>query len=242
MRYTAVFVFLVIAILLDLSTPYFQFLLTPQEDIERFYVEASNNWNGVSKIPVEVIKAQFKNTSSPTCANSSVHGSTIPAWCPPPSHRKLYIAPLAGLANVLQTIASALTVAKREEFDVNLVLQFKTFMNTSWDELFLEPAINEINGTFPDGAILPKTTEACSVQHDFTEWKEIKKKWNKTGDGDILCATTCCWREGPFPHSVLWFYKSLVPAQRIQQSIQELQKQWRWHEFQWVWQSCFISY
>lgn len=239
MRYKSVLTFFIITIALGIPSIYLHFLTTssPSRGIEDIYVKTSNHWSSFQKKPSGTLQAEVGNTTwtSSTCATPSA----IPDWCPPSSRRTLYIAPSAGLGNVLQTIASALTVAKRKKFNVKLVLQSRTFGSTSWGELFLEPALSEINGTFPDGSGLPKMTKACIVQDHFVEWKDIKIKWKNTGHQDVLCASTCCWKEPPFPHSVLWFYKSLVPAQAIQRSIQEFQEQLRWHNFQWVWRVCF---
>lgn len=152
-------------------------------------------------------------------------------------NRTLYLSPYTGLANTLQAAASAFTIGRREGFNVKIVFHHNAqqFGPASWEELFDEPKLGLFNSTFPDGAQSDKDTKACKVQKPIFKWKDMKFGWEKYGEhSEILCISSCCWQEPPFPESSLWFYEMMTPAPELKELIASFKASVQWDRYQWV--------
>eukprot|EP00210_Caulerpa_lentillifera_P006903 g6600.t1 len=160
-----------------------------------------------------------------------------PWWENRNSSRTLYVEVYTGLANILQTMASAYTVAYRENINIKIVFWASRLSPVKWDELFSFPKVN-VSVTFPDGKAVIHETKACTFSQELYVWKEnsYKVKWVKdqNKDGQFGCTRCCCWREEPFPETVAWFYKILQPAMDVQKYIDNFKKRQKWDEYQWV--------
>eukprot|EP00210_Caulerpa_lentillifera_P006891 g6588.t1 len=177
-----------------------------------------------------------------------------PWWDKRNAKKTLYVEMLTGMANILQSMASAFTVAYRENINIKVQTQFsirsKTrtlllqiiywrccFPPAKWEDLFSFPKVDSI-AYYPDGAELLAKTNSCTRSDEMYQWKDQgnKIKWvkDKHSNNEIGCTIACCWREQPFPESVAWFYKSLRPAKDIQEKIDEFKRIHDWDKYQWV--------
>ncbi|GMH43962.1 hypothetical protein BSKO_11896 [Bryopsis sp. KO-2023] len=154
-------------------------------------------------------------------------------------NRTLYLRPLSGLGNQLQTIASALTLARVEGFNVKIVFDkmgkyIKYGPNFQWSDMFVQPPV-DFNDTFPGGS--RSFPMQCTVHYAF-HWHEVRNKWEKGSDGnEILCIRACCLDAFPtrawIPYTQ-WFYRSLVPADNVLKMVDDFKRQFDWDMFTWI--------
>eukprot|EP00210_Caulerpa_lentillifera_P006883 g6580.t1 len=160
-----------------------------------------------------------------------------PWWDTNDAKKTLYVEMLAGTANILQSMASAFTVAFRENINIKIVYWRCCFPPAKWEDLFSFPKVDSI-AYYPDGAELLSKTNSCIRSDEIYQWKDQgnKIKWvkDKHSNNEIGCTIACCWREQPFPESVAWFYKSLRPAKDVQEKIDEFKRIHDWDKYQWV--------
>eukprot|EP00210_Caulerpa_lentillifera_P001695 g1630.t1 len=160
-----------------------------------------------------------------------------PWWEQRDSNRTVYVAPYTGLSNTLQALASAFTISYRENINFKFVFKRDWFGPAVWDDLFSFPKVN-FNHTFPDGVYYHKETKSCKVAKPLFHWKHGLEmiEWTKepNGTGEIGCVESCCWREPPFPQTVLWFYRILRPEKYLQMKIDSFKKSQGWDKYQWV--------
>lgn len=162
-----------------------------------------------------------------------------PWWRNPENRRTLYLRPTSGLGNQLQTIATALTIARYEGFNVRVVLDtmgnyIKFDEDFSWSDMFSEPKL-DFDDAFPGGS--KHNSLSCRVHYAF-HWHEVRDKWETGPDGDErLCVRSCCLDMFPtkmwLPHTQ-WFYRSLFPAKPPQGIITDFKQKHDWDTYSWV--------
>lgn len=164
-----------------------------------------------------------------------------PWWRTTNASRTLFVRPVSGMGNHLQTIASALTLARVENFDVKIVFDrmgkyIKFDDNFRWNDLFREPPL-DYNDTFPGGST--SVSSECTVHYAYL-WHEVRDMWERGRqqmDDERLCIRACCLEAFPvkswLPHTG-WFYRSLKPSHRIEKMIKLFQKEVMWDKYTWV--------
>eukprot|EP00210_Caulerpa_lentillifera_P001687 g1622.t1 len=160
-----------------------------------------------------------------------------PWWEQRDSNRTLYVATHCGAGNVLEVLASALTMSYKENINFKFVFVREWFGPATWDDLFSFPKLN-FNYTFPDGVYSHYLTKACKVLEPLWSWKhDFKKiKWTRelNGTGEFGCVKCDWWREPPFPQNALWFYRILRPEKYLQMRIDAFKREHNWDKYQWV--------
>eukprot|EP00210_Caulerpa_lentillifera_P001688 g1623.t1 len=160
-----------------------------------------------------------------------------PWWEQRDSNRTLYVATECGTGNVLEIMASALTVSYRENINIKFVFIREKFGPATWDDLFSFPKLN-FNYTFPDGVYDHHRTKACTVFKDLNDWKRdsYRIKWSMESDGigEFGCVKCDWWKEPPFAQNSVWFYRILRPTKYLQLRVDAFKKSQEWNKYQWV--------
>eukprot|EP00210_Caulerpa_lentillifera_P001691 g1626.t1 len=139
--------------------------------------------------------------------------------------------------NVLEVLASALTMSYKENINFKFVFVREWFGPATWDNLFSFPKLN-FNYTFPDGVYDHYLTKACKVLLGLHDWKNqfnsIEWSMEPDGKGEFGCVKCDWWKEPPFAQNSIWFYRILRPANDIQLRIDVFKQNQEWDKYQWV--------
>eukprot|EP00210_Caulerpa_lentillifera_P001692 g1627.t1 len=160
-----------------------------------------------------------------------------PWWEQRDSNRTIYVATQCGTGNLLEVLASSLTMSYKENINFKFVFVREWFGPATWDDLFSFPKVN-FDHTFPDGVYDFVLSKACKVFMQFKDWKNNFKKieWSMEpdGSGEFACLRVGWWKEPPFAQNSVWFYRILRPANDIQLRIDAFKKSQEWNKYQWV--------